>query len=67
MKAFVPRVEESIKALYVSMDESKKITALIRSKHEMLEKMFSCDFLPKKDEDRKMIGSTPLDSLFCKF
>jgi hypothetical protein len=32
MKAFVPRVEESIKALYVSMDESKKRTALIRSK-----------------------------------
>jgi hypothetical protein len=67
MKAFVPRVEESIKALYVSMDESKKRTALIRSKREMLEKAFSCDFLPKKDEDLKMIGFTPIDSLFYKF
>jgi hypothetical protein len=67
MKAFVPRVEESIKALYVSMDESKKRTALIRSKREMLEKAFSCDFLPKKDEDLKMIGSTPIDYLFSKF
>ena len=28
MKIFVPKVEESIKALYVSMDESKKRTAM---------------------------------------
>jgi hypothetical protein len=49
------------------MDESKKRTSLIRSKREMLEKAFSCDFLPEKDEDLKMIGSTPIDSLFYKF
>ena len=29
MKIFVPKVEESIKALYVSMDESKKRTAML--------------------------------------
>src|SRR4051812_16470271 len=32
MKIFVPKVEESIKALYVSMDESKKRTAILRAK-----------------------------------
>ena len=36
MKIFVPKVEESIKALYVSMDESKKRTAMLRAKREFL-------------------------------
>ena len=38
MKFFVPKFEESIKALYVSMDESKKRTAMLRAKREFLEK-----------------------------
>jgi hypothetical protein len=66
MKAFVPRVEESIKALYVSMDESKKRTAMLKAKREMLENVFSGDCFDKNDEDLKMIGSTPLDYLFSK-
>ena len=37
MKFFVPKVYESIKALYVSMDESKKRTAMLRAKREFLE------------------------------
>ena len=32
MKFFVPKVEESIRYLYVSMDESKKRTAMLRAK-----------------------------------
>ena len=32
IKFFVPKVEESIKVLYVSMDESKKRTAMLRAK-----------------------------------
>ena len=32
MKISVPKVDESIKALYVSMDESKKRTAMLRAK-----------------------------------
>ena len=32
MKIFVPEVDESIKSLYVSMDESKKRTAMLRAK-----------------------------------
>ena len=40
MKIFVPKVDESIKALYVSVDESKKRTAMLRAKREFLEKSF---------------------------
>ena len=43
MKNFVPKVEESIKTLYVSMDESKKRTAMLRAKREFLERAFSTD------------------------
>ena len=38
MNFFLLNVEESIKALYVSMDESKKRTAMLRAKREFLEK-----------------------------
>ena len=38
MKIFVPKVYESIKALYVSMDERKKRTAMLRAKREFFEK-----------------------------
>ena len=43
MKFFVPKVDESIKALYVSMDESKKRTAMLRARREFLEIAFSSD------------------------
>lgn len=64
MKIFVPKVDESIKALYVSIDESKKRTAMLRAKREFLEKAFSSDYFRKSDEHLKMIGS--IDSLFSK-
>lgn len=38
MKFFVPKVEESIKALYVSMDESKERTAMLRAKRDFFRK-----------------------------
>ena len=62
----MPKVDESIKALYVSMDESKKRTAMLRAKREFLEKAFSSDFFRKSDEDLKMIGVSSVDSLFSK-
>ena len=62
----VPKVDESIKALYVSMDESKKRTAMLRSRREFLEKVFSSDCFHKSDEDLKMIGVSSIDSLFSK-
>ena len=64
MKIFVPKVEESIKAFYVSMDESNKRTAPLRAKIEFLERVFSSDYYHKSDEDLKMIGVSSIDSLF---
>ena len=66
MIIFVPKAEESIKALYVSMDESKKITAMLRARREFLEKTFSSDCFHKSDEDLKMIGVSSINSLFSK-
>ena len=34
MKIIVPKLDESIKDLYVSMDEIKKSTAMVRAKTE---------------------------------
>ena len=67
MKFFVPKVEESIKALYVSMDESKKTTAVLRAEREFLEKKFSSDCFHKNDEELKMIGLSSIDSSVTKF
>ena len=64
MKFFVPKVEESIKALYVSMDESKKRTIMLRAKREFLERAFSSVCFHKNDEDLKVIGISSIDSLF---
>ena len=47
LKFCVPKVEESIKALYVSTDESKKRTSMLRAKREFLEKKFSSDYFCK--------------------
>ena len=66
MKIFVPKVDESIKALYVSMDETKKRTAMLRAKREFLEKAFCSYYFRKSDEDLKMIGVSSIDSLFSK-
>ena len=63
-KNFVPKLDESIKALYVYMDEIKKRTAMLRAKREFLEKAFSSDYSCKSDEDLKMIGVSSIDSLF---
>ena len=66
MKISVPKVEESIKVLYVSMDESKKRTSMLRARREFLEKAFSSDCFHKSDEDLKMIGVSSIDYLFSK-
>ena len=66
MKFFVPKVDESIKALYVSMDKSKNRSSMLRAKREFLENAFSSDFFRKSDEDLKMIGVSSIDSLFSK-
>src|SRR3989337_1081128 len=64
LKFFLPKVDESIKALYVSMDESKKRTAMLRAKREFLERAFCSDCFHKNDEYLKVIGVSSIDSLF---
>ena len=66
IKIFVIKVDESIKALYVSMDESKKRTAMLRAKREFLEKAFSSDYSCKNYEDLKMICVSSIDCFFSK-
>ena len=66
MKFFVPKVEESIKAIYVSMDESMKRTAMLRARREFLEKAFSSDCFHRSSEYLKMIGVSSIYSLFSK-
>src|SRR3989337_4073483 len=67
-KVLPPKIDinESIKYLYVSMDKSKKRTAMLRAKREFLEKAFSSDCFHENDEDLKMIGVSSIDSLFSK-
>ena len=63
----MPKVEESIKVLYVPMDESKKRTAMLRAKREFLEKAFSNYCIHKSNDAIKMIGVSSIDSLFSKY
>ena len=62
MKIFVPKVYESIKSLYVSMDESMERTAMLRAKREFLERVFLPHCFHSNDEDLKMIGVSSIDS-----
>jgi hypothetical protein len=65
-KILPPKIDisESIKALHVSMDESKKRTAMLRAKREFLEKAITPGFYRSDDEDIKMMVVASIDSLF---
>ena len=54
-------MDETLKAMRVSMSESKERTAQIRARHEWLKKACARD---KNHEDFKVIGVTPIESLF---
>jgi hypothetical protein len=55
-------INESIKAIYVSINESKERTARLRAKREFLEKAIPPGFYHSNDEDIKMIGVSPIES-----
>ena len=57
---FVPKVEESIKALYISRDESKKRTAMLRAKREFLERSFLVITIIKVMKILKLLVFIPL-------
>ena len=48
-------INESIKAIYVSINESKERTARLRAKREFLEKAIPPGFYRSNDEDMKVI------------
>ena len=54
-------INESLKSMRISIDECKERIARIRAKREWPEKVFSRDDI---DEDLKVIGVTPIESLF---
>jgi hypothetical protein len=56
-------LNESLKAIQISINESKERTARMRAKREWLEKVCSI-FCDNHDEDLKVIGVTPIESLF---
>ena len=54
-------MDETLEAMRVSMNESKERTTQIRARHEWLKKACSRD---KNLEDLKVLGVTPIESLF---
>src|SRR3989337_1719840 len=57
-------INESLKAMRISIDECKERTARIRAKRDWFVKACSSSFCENKDEDLKMIDVTPIESLF---
>ena len=57
-------INESLKAMRISIDECKERTARMRSKKDCFVKACSSSFHDHNDEDLKVIDVTPIKSLF---
>ena len=58
-------VNESLKAMRITIDECKERTARMRVKKDCFIKVCSSNFYENKDEDLKVIDVSPIKSLFC--
>ena len=58
-------INESLKAMRISIDECKERTARMRAKKDCFVKTSSSSFHDNKDEDLKVIDVSPIKSLFC--
>ena len=58
-------INESLKAMRISIDECKERTARMRAKKDCFVKACSSSFYENKDEDLKVIDVSPIKSLFC--
>ena len=58
-------INESLKAMRISIDECKERTARMRAKKDCFVKACSSSFHDNKDEDLKVIDVSPIKSLFC--
>jgi len=57
-------INESLKAMRISIDECKERTARIRAKRDCFVNVCSYSFHDNKDEDLKVIDVSPIKSLF---
>src|SRR3989337_2209283 len=57
-------INESLKAMRISIDEGKERTARMRAKKDWFIKTCSSSFHENNDEDLKVIDVTPIESLF---
>ena len=58
-------INESLKAMRISIDECKERTARLRAKKDCFIKACSSSFHENNDEDLKVIDASPIRSLFC--
>ena len=58
-------INESLKAMRISIDEGKERTARMRAKKDCFVKACSSSFYENKDEDLKVIDVSPIKPLFC--
>ena len=58
-------INESLKAMRISIDECKERTARLRAKKDCFVKACSSSFHENNDENLKVIDVSPIRSLFC--
>ena len=58
-------INESLKAMRISIDECKERTARLRAKKDCFVRACSSSFHENNDEDQKVIVVSPIKSLFC--
>src|SRR3954469_11600384 len=58
-------INESLKAMRISIDECKERTARMRAYKDAFIKACSCNSYENQDEDLKVIYVSPIKSLFC--
>ena len=58
-------INDSLKAMRISIDECKEKTARLRAKKDCFVKACSSSFHENNDEDIKVIDVSPIRSLFC--
>ena len=58
-------INESLKAMRISIDECKERTARMRAKKDAFIRVCSSSSYENKDEDLKVIDVSPIKSLFC--
>ena len=58
-------INESFKAMRISIDECKERTARLHAKKDCFIKACSSSFHENNDEDLKVIDASPIRSMFC--